>query len=142
MIITLKKFLMHIVQNMNHQIGKESLMINMTTGILVRALTHLKIHQRDIEAVLLLQEQIRKAHVVNTEVIIGAVVEAEITALPIHQVIGKKVAMIEVMILVQEGIFQEMIITLAAVRQEAVLHLPQIQDMQAKSAKTFKITKT
>ena len=77
----------------------------------------------------------------NTEVIIGAVVEAEITVLPIHQVIGKKVAMIEVMIPVQEGISQEMIIILAAVRQEAVLHLPQIQDMQAKSAKTLKITK-
>ena len=74
----------------------------------------------------------------NTEVIIGAVVEAEITALPILQVIGKKVAMIEVMILVQEGMCQEMIIILAAVLQEAVRRQQQIRDMQVKSAKTFK----
>ena len=76
----------------------------------------------------------------NTEVIIGAVVEAEITVLPIHQVIGKKVAMIEVMIPVQEGISQEMIIILAVVLQEAVHHQLLIQDMQVKSVKN-KLTK-
>ena len=74
----------------------------------------------------------------STEVITEAVVEAEITALPTHQVIVKKVAMIEVMILVQEGMCQEMIIILAAVLQEAVRRLLQIRDMQVKSAKTFK----
>ena len=78
------------------------------------------------------------ARAVNTEVITGAVVEAEIIALPIHQVIVKKVAMIEVMILVQEGMCQEMIIILAAVLQEAVRRQLQIRDMQVKSAKTFK----
>ena len=63
-----------------------------------------------------------------------AVVEAEIIALPI-QVIVKKVAMIEVMILAQEGIFQEMIIILAVVLQEAVHHQLLIQDMQVKNVK-------
>ena len=77
------------------------------------------------------------ARVVSTEVITGAVVEAEITAQPTHQVIVKKVAMTEVTILAQEGIFKEMIIIQAAVLQEAVLHLLRIQDMQVKSAKTF-----
>ena len=72
----------------------------------------------------------------NTEVIIGAVVEAEITAQPTHQVIVKKVAMIEVMILAQEGIFQEMIIILAVVLQEAVHPQLLTQDMQVKSVKT------
>jgi len=71
---------------------------------------------------------------VSTEVITEAVVEAEIIALPI-QVIVKKVAMIEVMILAQEGIFQEMIIILAVVLQEAVHHQLLIQDMQVKNVK-------
>ena len=75
------------------------------------------------------------ARVVSTEVITEAVVEAEIIALPI-QVIVKKVAMIEAMILAQEGIFQEMIIILAVVLQEAVHHQLLIQDMQVKSVKT------
>ena len=70
----------------------------------------------------------------STEVITEAVVEAEIIALPI-QVIVKKVAMIEAMILAQEGIFQEMIIILAVVLQEAVHHQLLIQDMQVKSVK-------
>ena len=70
----------------------------------------------------------------STEVITEAVVEAEIIALPI-QVIVKKVAMIEVMILAQEGIFQEMIIILAVVLQEAVHHQLLIQDMQVKNVK-------
>jgi len=74
------------------------------------------------------------ARVVSTEVITEAVVEAEIIALPI-QVIVKKVAMIEVMILAQEGIFQEMIIILAVVLQEAVHHQLLIQDMQVKNVK-------
>ena len=76
------------------------------------------------------------ARVVSTEVITEAVVEAEIIALPI-QVIVKKVAMIEAMILAQEGIFQEMIIILAVVLQEAVHHQLLIQDMQVKSVKTL-----
>ena len=71
----------------------------------------------------------------STEVITEAVVEAEIIALPI-QVIVKKVAMIEAMILAQEGIFQEMIIILAVVLQEAVHPQLLIQDMQVKSVKT------
>ena len=71
----------------------------------------------------------------STEVITEAVVEAEIIALPI-QVIVKKVAMIEAMILAQEGIFQEMIIILAVVLQEAVHHQLLIQDMQVKSVET------
>ena len=71
----------------------------------------------------------------STEVITEAVVEAEIIALPI-QVIVKKVAMIEAMILAQEGIFQEMIIILAVVLQEAVPHQLLIQDMQVKSVET------
>lgn len=75
------------------------------------------------------------ARVVSTEVITEAVVEAEIIALPI-QVIVKKVAMIEAMILAQEGIFQEMIIILAVVLQEAVHHQLLIQDMQVKSVET------
>lgn len=75
------------------------------------------------------------ARVVSTEVITEAVVEAEIIALPI-QVIVKKVAMIEAMILAQEGIFQEMIIILAVVLQEAVHPQLLIQDMQVKSVKT------
>jgi len=77
------------------------------------------------------------ARVVSTEVITEAVVEAEITALPTHQVTVKKVAMIEVTTLVQEEIFKEMIIILVAVLQEAVLHLLRIPDMQVKSARTF-----
>jgi len=75
------------------------------------------------------------ARVVSTEVITEAVVEAEIIALPI-QVIVKKVAMIEAMILAQEGIFQEMIIILAVVLQEAVHPQLLTQDMQVKSVKT------
>ena len=75
------------------------------------------------------------ARVVSTEVITEAVVEAEIIALPI-QVIVKKIAMIEAMILAQEGIFQEMIIILAVVLQEAVHHQLLIQDMQVKSVET------
>ena len=71
----------------------------------------------------------------STEVITEAVVEAEIIALPI-QVIVKKVAMIEAMILAQEGIFQEMIIILAVVLQEAVHPQLLTQDMQVKSVKT------
>merc|ERR1719322_2283469 len=75
------------------------------------------------------------ARVVSTEVITEAVVEAEIIALPI-QVIVKKVAMIEAMILAQEGIFQEMIIILAVVLQEAVHPQLLTQDMQVKSVET------
>ena len=67
------------------------------------------------------------AHVVNTEVNTGAVVEAEITALFTHQVIVKKVvAMIqEVMTLALEGIFHQEMITMLLVDEllEVALHL-------------------
>ena len=78
------------------------------------------------------------ARVVNTEVNTGAVVEAEITAQLIHQVIGKKVVMIlEAMILVPEVILQEMSIMLVAGLQEVALHLPPTQDTLAKSVKIY-----
>merc|ERR1719278_328997 len=97
------------------------------------ALLHI-LRQVDTVAAHLLKDLTDIARVVSTEVITEAVVEAEIIALPI-QVIVKKVAMIEVMILAQEGIFQEMIIILAVVLQEAVHHQLLIQDMQVKNVK-------
>merc|ERR1719278_925961 len=97
------------------------------------ALLHI-LRQVDTVAAHLPKDLTDIARVVSTEVITEAVVEAEIIALPI-QVIVKKVAMIEVMILAQEGIFQEMIIILAVVLQEAVHHQLLIQDMQVKNVK-------
>lgn len=101
-------------------------LIVMKIGVHLPVHLHI-VHPADIAAARPLKDLTDMAHVVNTEVNTGAVVEAEITALLTHQVTEKKVvAMIqEVMTLALEGIFHQEMITMLLVAEllEVALHL-------------------